>query len=229
MQQVGYNLERVRQSIGDACRSAGRPPENITLVAVTKTFSAEVIEQAIALGLNIIGENRVQEALDKYSRIGTRVEWHLIGHLQSNKAKKAVEIFSLIHSVDSVDLAREVGRRAGQIGKNQEVLLEVNTSGEPQKYGFDPKEVLTALKEIKDIKGIKVLGLMTVGPLSDDADKVRSSFKMLKKIFDEIKLQAISNIEMKHLSMGMSGDYRVAIEEGSTMIRVGSAIFGNRN
>jgi len=228
MQQVGYNLERLRLSIDDTCRSAGRRPEDITLVAVTKTFPAEIIELAIAAGVDIIGENRVQEALEKYSRIGTRVEWHLIGHLQSNKAKKAVEIFSLIHSVDSVDLAREVGRRAGQIGKTQEILLEVNTSGEPQKYGFDSQEVIKDLKEIKEIKGIKVLGLMTVGPLTDDAAKVRSSFKMLKKIFDDIKLQAIPNIEMRHLSMGMSGDYRVAIEEGSTMVRVGSAIFGSR-
>ncbi|MDQ7797728.1 MAG: YggS family pyridoxal phosphate-dependent enzyme [Candidatus Edwardsbacteria bacterium] len=228
MQQVGDNLKRLGKSIDDACRSAGRRPEDITLVAVTKTFPAEVIELAIAAGVDIIGENRVQEALDKYSQIGTRVEWHLIGHLQSNKAKKAVEIFSLIHSVDSVALAREVGRRARQMGKNQEVLLEVNTSGEPQKFGFDPKEVINAIRDLKDIKGIKVLGLMTVGPLTDDTARVRGSFRMLKNIFDEIRLQAIPNIEMKHLSMGMSGDYPMAIEEGSTMIRVGSAIFGSR-
>ncbi|MBU1355006.1 MAG: YggS family pyridoxal phosphate-dependent enzyme [Candidatus Edwardsbacteria bacterium] len=228
MQQIGYNLEHLRQSIDDACRIAGRRSEDITLVAVTKTVPTEVIEQAIALGLNIIGENRVQEATGKYPLIGSKVQWHLIGHLQSNKAKKAVEIFSLIHSIDSVDLARDVGRRAVQIVKTQEILLEVNTSGEPQKYGFRADEVIEALDVIKDIQGIKILGLMTVGPLSDDADKVRSSFKILKKIFDEIKLQAIPNIEMKHLSMGMSGDYRVAIEEGSTMIRVGSAIFGSR-
>ncbi len=228
MQQIGHSLERLRQSINEACRDARRRPEDITLVAVTKTFPAETIERAIAAGVDIVGENRVQEALEKYSLIGTRVKWHLIGHLQSNKAKKAVEIFSLIHSIDSAELAGEVGRRAGQIGKKQEILLEVNTSGEPQKYGFDPKEVLKNLKEIKDIKGIKVLGLMTIGPLTDDVDKIRGSFKLLKKIFDEIKLQAIPNIEMKHLSMGMSGDYRIAIEEGSNMIRVGSAIFGDR-
>lgn len=198
------------------------------MVAVTKTFPAEAIELAIAAGVGIIGENRVQEALEKYPRIGTRVEWHLIGHLQSNKAKRAVEIFSLIHSIDSVTLAGEVGRRAVQIGKNQEILLEVNTSGEPQKYGFRPEEVINVLKEIKDIEGLKVLGLMTVGPLTDDTVKVRGSFKMLKRLFDEIKAQDIPNIEMKHLSMGMSGDYRMAIEEGSTMIRVGSAIFGSR-
>lgn len=228
MQQVEYNLERLRYSIAEACRSAGRRPEDITLVAVTKTFPAEIVEQAIALGLNIIGENKVQEALEKYTRIGPKVQWHLIGHLQSNKVKKAVEIFSLIHSIDSVELAEEVGRRAGQVGKTQEVLLEVNTSGEPQKYGFGPEAIIKDLEAIKDIVGIKVMGLMTVGPLTDDPVKVRGSFKMLKKLFDHIKSQDIPNIEMKHLSMGMSGDYRVAIEEGSTMIRVGSAIFGAR-
>jgi hypothetical protein len=228
MQQVGYNLDRLRSSVDDTCRNAGRRAEDITLVAVTKTFPSEIIELAIAAGVTIIGENRVQEAAEKYQQIGPKVQWHLIGHLQSNKAKKAVEIFSLIHSVDSVALAREVGRRAGQIGKNQEVLLEVNTSGEPQKYGFDPKEVINAIRDLKDIKGIKVLGLMTVGPLTDDAVRVRTSFRMLKKTFDDIKLQAPPNIEMRHLSMGMSGDYRAAIEEGSTMIRVGSAIFGSR-
>lgn len=228
MQQIGHNLERLRQSIEDACRSAGRRSEDITLVAVTKTFPAEAIKQAIACGVAIIGENRVQEAMGKYPLIGAKVQWHLIGHLQSNKAKKAVEIFSLIHSIDSVDLAREVGRRALQIGKEQEILLEVNTSGEPQKYGFGADEVIEALEVIKDIQGIKILGLMTVGPLTGDAEKIRESFKLLKRLFDELKAQAIPNIEMKHLSMGMSGDYRMAIEEGSTMIRVGSAIFGSR-
>lgn len=228
MQQIGHNLERLRQSIEDACRSAGRRSEDITLVAVTKTFPAEAIEQAIACGVAIIGENRVQEAMGKYPLIGAKVQWHLIGHLQSNKAKKAVEIFSLIHSIDSVDLAREVGRRALQIGKEQEILLEVNTSGEPQKYGFGADEVIEALEVIKDIQGIKILGLMTVGPLTGAAEKIRESFKLLKRLFDELKAQAIPNIEMKHLSMGMSGDYRMAIEEGSTMIRVGSAIFGSR-
>jgi len=228
MQQIGYNLERLHLSIQEACKSAGRSSSEITLVAVTKTFPVEAIEQAILYGVTTIGENRVQEAAEKYRQIGTKVQWHLIGHLQSNKAKKAVEIFSLIHSVDSIELAHEVGRRAVQTSKVQDILIEVNTSGESQKYGFEPEQVNGALSKIKDIEGIRVLGLMTVGPLTDDAALVRGSFKRLKRMFEELKAQALPNIEMKYLSMGMSGDYRVAIEEGSTMIRVGSAIFGNR-
>lgn len=228
MQQIGYNLERLRGNIEEACHNAGRTSSEITLVAVTKNFPAEAIEQAIALGISIIGENRVQEAAEKYQQIGPKVQWHLIGHLQSNKAKKAVELFSLIQSVDSVELAREIGRRALQAGKSQEILLEVNTSGEPQKYGFDPYTVKEALNDINDTEGIKVLGLMTVGPLTDDALNIRKSFKMLKGMYDELSDRAPGNFEMKHLSMGMSGDYRIAIEEGSNMIRVGSAIFGNR-
>jgi len=228
MQQIGANLERLRENINKACHRSGRLASEIVLVAVTKTFPVEAIEQAMLHGATIIGENRVQEASEKYLSIGNKVEWHLIGHLQSNKAKKAVEIFSLIHSIDSVELAREVGRRALQTGKVQDLLLEVNTSGEPQKYGFDPQMLGKALEEVKDIPGIKVLGLMTVGPLTDDVAAIRRSFKELRSLFDELKARAIPNIEMKYLSMGMSGDYAIAIEEGSNMIRVGSAIFGKR-
>lgn len=228
MQQIRQNLERLYERISSACSRIGRNPKDITLVAVTKTFPVEIINQAVAVGVSIIGENRVQEALEKHPQIGPGVQWHLIGHLQSNKAKKAVEIFSLIHSVDSTGLAREIGRRAIETGKVQEILVEVNTSGESQKYGFQPEIVLDVLQEIKDMEGVKVLGLMTVGPLTDDAGQVRSSFRMLKKIYDQFKSQPIPNIKMKHLSMGMSGDFEIAIEEGSNMIRVGSAIFGNR-
>lgn len=215
-------------NIASACRRTGRNPGEVTLVAVTKTFPVAAIEQAISLGIGIIGENRVQEAMEKYPAIRSRVQWHLIGHLQSNKTKRAVEMFSLIHSIDSVDLAAEVGRRALQQGKVQDVLLEVNASGEPQKCGFAPQVVREEIEKIGAIEGVKVLGLMTVGPLTDDAAKVRGSFKMLKSLFERLKDLALPNIEMQHLSMGMSGDYQIAIEEGSTMIRVGSAIFGAR-
>lgn len=216
-------------NVASACRRTGRDPGEVTLVAVAKTFPVAAIEQAISLGIGIIGENRVQEASEKYQHIGDKVEWHLIGHLQSNKARKAVEMFSLIHSIDSVGLAAEVGRRALQQGKVQDVLLEVNTSGEPQKYGFAPWEVRGEMGKIGAIEGVRVLGLMTVGPLTDDAVQVRGSFKMLKALFEQQKDLDLPNIEMKHLSMGMSGDYQIAIEEGSTMVRVGSAIFGIRN
>lgn len=228
MQQIGQNLERLYERIRSACHRAGRNPSDITLVAVTKTFPIEAINQAIARGVAIIGENRVQEALEKYPHVGPKVQWHLIGHLQSNKVKKAVEIFSLIHSVDSVGLAKEIGHRATQSGKIQDILLEVNTSGEPQKYGFLPEDILEVLKEINDIPGIKVLGLMTVGPLTEDEEKVRSAFRRLRGIFEEAVKLELSNMEMRHLSMGMSGDFEIAIEEDSNMIRVGSAIFGSR-
>ncbi len=139
-----------------------------------------------------------------------------------------MEIFSLIHSVDSTSLAREVGRRALEIGKMQEILIEVNTSGEPQKYGFGSDKVIESLEVLRDIPGIKVLGLMTVGPLTGDEEKVRSAFRKLRSVFDEIASLGLPNVEMKYLSMGMSGDFEIAIEEGSNMIRVGSAIFGTR-
>ena len=225
---IEENLVIVQKRIAEAALKTGRPPGDITLVAVTKTISAELINQAIGCGVTIIGENRVQEAVQKHPEITSPVQWHLIGHLQSNKAKKAVELFSLIHSVDSLDLAREIGRRALEVNKVQEVLLEVNTSGEPQKYGFGLEEALKALDEVKDVEGVKVLGLMTVGPLTEDDQRVRKAFRRLRTIFQEAAKLGLPNIQMKHLSMGMSGDFEMAIEEGSNMVRIGSAIFGAR-
>jgi pyridoxal phosphate enzyme (YggS family) len=229
MTQIKENLEKVEKRMAQAATKAGRKPGDITLVAVTKTYPADVVKQGVEAGIAIIGENRVQEAAQKYSEIGAPPEWHLIGHLQSNKAKKAVEIFSLIHSIDSVVLVREVGRRAEEAGKIQDVLLEVNTSGEPQKYGFQIEEAVKILTGIKDIRGVKVLGLMTVGPLTEDVEKVRESFRKLRTIYDEIAGMGIPNVEMRYLSMGMSGDFEIAIEEGSNMVRIGSAIFGARS
>ena len=225
---IEENLKIVQKRITEVALKTGRQPGDITLVAVTKTVASDLINQAIAGGVSVIGENRVQEAAQKLPEITGGVKWHLIGHLQSNKAKKAVEMFSLIHSVDSPDLAREIGRRALEANKVQEVLLEVNTSGEPQKYGFGLEEVLAALTEIKDIGGIKVLGLMTVGPLTEDDQRVRKAFRRLRIIFQEAAKLNLPNVQMKHLSMGMSGDFETAIEEGSNMVRIGSAIFGSR-
>lgn len=221
-------MEEVRRRIAAAAGGAGRRPEDVTLVAVTKTFPVEAIIESIEAGIEIIGENRVQEAAGKYPLIGIKAQWHLVGHLQSNKARKAVEIFSLIHSVDSADLAEEIGRRALAAGKVQEVLAEVNTSGEPQKYGVEPPRAIEFLSELGHVAGLKVLGLMTVGPFTDDRDKVRGAFRLLKRLFDEAAGQELGNAEMRHLSMGMSGDFELAIAEGSNMVRIGSAIFGNR-
>ena len=242
MAGIANNLRAVRERIARAAASSGRAPGDITLVAVTKTHPAEAVRAAVAAGVTVIGENRVQEAAEKYGAIGAAggaagseagseaVEWHLIGHLQSNKARKAVEIFSLIHSVDSAALAREIGKRSQALGKVQNVLVEVNTSGEAQKYGIEPEagNVLRVMNELKEIAGIKILGLMTVGPLTEDTARVRGSFRTLKTLFDRVRSENITNVEMKHLSMGMSGDYELAIAEGSTMVRIGSAIFGPR-
>ncbi len=242
MAGISNNLRAVRERIAAAADRSGRDPGGITLVAVTKTYPVAALREAIAAGVTVIGENRVQEAWEKYQEINAAtggaggeagsaaVEWHLIGHLQSNKARRAVEMFSLIHSVDSVELAQEIGRRAQQIGKVQDILVEVNTSGEAQKYGIDPDEgnVIRVINELKAIQGTKVRGLMTVGPLTADRDHVSLAFRTLKALFDRVRSQRIANIEMKHLSMGMSGDFEAAIAEGSTMVRIGSAIFGTR-
>ena len=230
MDRIFENLKNVREKMSQAALRSGRDPSAIRLVAVTKTLPAETVRQGLAAGIKTIGENRVQEAAEKYQAIGNAAEWHLIGHLQSNKAKKAVEIFSLIHSIDSESIAREVGHRATEAGKVQNILLEVNTSGESQKYGISPEEenVLKVVNEVKDLKGIKLLGLMTVGPLTDDLQPVRQAFRTLKDLFDRLGAARIPGVEMKHLSMGMSGDFETAIEEGSNMVRIGSAIFGPR-
>lgn len=228
MPSIRDNLESVRQRIARAAQAAGRDPGEITLVAVTKTFPVETILEGIESGLEIIGENRVQEAAQKFSRIGRRVQWHLVGHLQSNKAKKAVEIFSLIHSIDTLEIAREVGRRAQELGRVQDVLAEVNTSGEPQKYGVEPSRALDFIGSLSRLQGIRVLGLMTVGPLTDDAQAIRQAFRQLQRLFQEARGLGLENTEMRYLSMGMSSDFELAIAEGSNMVRIGSAIFGNR-
>jgi len=228
MPSIRDNLESVRQRLARAALAAGRDPGEITLVAVTKTFPPETILEGIEAGIEIIGENRVQEASRKFDVIGPRVQWHLVGHLQSNKAKKAVEIFSLIHSIDSLETAREVGRRAMEAGKVQDILAEVNTSGEPQKYGVPPPQALDFIQALSQVPGIRLMGLMTVGPLTEDSQAVRQAFRQLFRLFQEAKSLALKNAEMRYLSMGMSGDFELAIAEGSNLVRIGSAIFGSR-
>lgn len=228
MHRIRDNLYDVRQRMARAAEAAGRRPEDITLVAVTKTFPVDIILEGIEAGIAIIGENRVQEAASKYPQIGDRVQWHLVGHLQSNKAKKAVEIFSLIHSIDSERIAQEVKRRAAELGKVQEVLVEVNTSGEPQKQGVEPEKAIELLGKIGAMEGVKATGLMTVGPLTGEVARIRKAFERLRKIFEEAGKLGLNGVEMKHLSMGMSADFELAISEGSTMVRIGSAIFGSR-
>jgi len=204
------------------------PDREIKIVCVSKGVDVDKILAVIEAGAKIIGENRVQEARKKYEYIKGKVEFHMIGHLQTNKVKYAVKMFDMIQSLDSVKLAKEIDKRAKAINKVQKTLVEVNTSGEESKYGILPSQLPLLLEEIEKLNNIQVLGLMTVGPLTDDENKIRSSFATLRKLRDEYRKKFGGNIFLEELSMGMTDDYRIAIEEGSTMIRVGRKIFGER-
>ena len=219
LEELSANLTAVERRIVAACDRCARRREEITLVAVTKTFPAAVVDAAIAAGATDIGENRVQEARDKRPAVTGTARWHLIGHLQSNKAKEAVRLFDTIHSIDSSELAEKVGKAAASAGKRQDVLIEVNIGREPQKVGIDPAEVSRVAAAIRRIDSLSLLGLMTIPPIGD-AEAVRPYFQELRKIKEDLGLT--------HLSMGMTDDFEVAIEEGATMIRVGRAIFGER-
>ncbi|MFQ6001942.1 MAG: YggS family pyridoxal phosphate-dependent enzyme [Anaerolineae bacterium] len=233
---IAANLERVRERMADAARRAGRNPEEITLVAVTKTIEPAIVKQAIALGLRDFGENRVQEAEWKAPLL-PKVTWHMIGHLQRNKVKKALLIFDVIHSVDSLRLAQEIDRRASRIGARVPVLLEVNLSGEATKYGFrmapcvtrgEEKEAfLSYVEEILRLPHLEVRGLMTMAPLVARPEEARPYFQRLQGLQEELK-ERFPQANWEDLSMGMTDDFEIAIEEGATMVRIGRAIFGER-
>jgi len=223
---IRENLERIKEKIRVKSELVGRDPQEITLVAVTKTVEADRIEEAIAAGVNIIGESRVREAKEKYRKVESRIIWHLVGHLQRNKAKDAVKIFDLIHSVDSAELAKEIDKQAKKIGKIQKILVEANVSGEESKYGLNPEGVITFLQEVSGFPNIKVEGLMTMAPFYENPEDCRPCFRKLKELVEEVKTKNIKNVEMTYLSIGMSNDFEVAIEEGSNMVRIGRAIFG---
>ena len=223
---IKENLEKIAEKIRLRLELAGRNSGDITMVAVTKTVEEDGIREAIACGVRIIGESRVQEAKEKYGKLGNEVIWHLVGHLQTNKAKDAVKIFDLIHSVDSIKLAKEIDRQARKAGKVQKVLIEVNLSGEETKYGLSPEEVIPFLKDISELPNMKVEGLMTMAPFYENPEDCRPYFRRLKELVEKVKARKIKNVEMKYLSMGMTNDYEVAIEEGSNMVRIGRAIFG---
>jgi len=228
MNSLVENLKRLEERIENAAIKTGRKREDITLVAVTKNVEPEKVNLSIDAGIKIIGENRIQEATDKFKFITKDVEKHLVGHLQTNKVKKALELFDLIQSVDSLHLAQEISKRANEKEKFAEVLIEVNTSDEPSKYGVKPDEISGLVEEVSKLENIKIKGLMTVGLFTDDLEKVRPCFVDLRKIFESLKNLKRENIEMRYLSMGMSSDFEMAIEEGANMIRVGTAIFGPR-
>jgi PLP dependent protein len=225
MTQIAQNLDEVRRRIAAAALRASRDPAAVRLVAVSKTVPTEFIREAIAAGQRLFGENYLQEARGKIAFLDAEVGWHFIGHLQSNKAKAAVELFELIHGVDRLKLAQDLNAAAASLGQVQEILLQVNLAGESSKSGTAPEAAAALLREIILLPHLRVLGLMTMPPfLSPEA--VRPYFRALRELRD--RLQDLSGQPLPELSMGMSGDYEVAIEEGSTLVRVGTAIFGGR-
>jgi pyridoxal phosphate enzyme (YggS family) len=203
-------------------------PDGVQLVAAAKTREPQQVMEAVEAGINIIGENYVQEAERAYGVIGKKAVWHFIGHLQKNKVKKAVEIFDMIETVDSLEIAREINKRCAQINKTMPVLIEVNSGREEQKAGVLPENAEQLVRECSDLPNIRVIGLMTMGPRFGRPEDSRPFFVETRKIFDEIKKLNLPNIEMKYLSMGMTNSYRIALEEGANIIRIGSKIFGER-
>jgi pyridoxal phosphate enzyme (YggS family) len=225
---IATNFKTVMDRIAAAAKRAGRDPASIRLVAVTKTVGIERIREAVSAGAAVLGENRVQEAKEKIEQLGPLAEWHLIGHLQTNKAKYAVKLFDLIHSVDNPALAAELDKQAAKIGKVQDVLIEVSIAGEVAKAGVGIDEAVNLVRLAAGLRNIRIKGLMTMPPYSDDAEDSRPHFKKLKELSALIYRENIPDVSMAELSMGMSGDFEVAIEEGATLVRVGTAIFGAR-
>jgi PLP dependent protein len=222
------NIDSIRRRILIAAEKSGRKYEDIKIIAVSKTIGPDVMMEVIGNGILDLGENRVQELCEKYDIINKECNWHLIGHLQTNKVKCIIDKVTLIHSVDSLELAKEIQLRASKISSIQEILIQVNVSGEESKFGLNPIEVKDFIKEISTYPNVKIKGLMTIGPNTEDKEKIRMVFRNLKKIFIDIKQENIDNIDMDALSMGMSNDFEIAIEEGANIVRIGSAIFGQR-
>jgi hypothetical protein len=203
-------------------------PEGVKLVGAAKTRTPEEILEAIDAGLGVVGENYVQEAEKAFELIGHKAQWHMIGHLQSNKAKKAVTVFDMIETVDSMKLARAIDKACGKIGKTMPVLVEINSGEEDQKAGVTPDKAIPLIQEISGLENITVMGLMTMGPLAGDPEDSRPYFQKTRALFEKLKTMKLPHVEMKYLSMGMSNSYKVALEEGANMVRIGTKIFGER-
>ncbi len=228
MNPIARNLEAVKRRLEAVARRAGRDPGEVRLIAVSKTVGLERLRQAVAAGHRLFGENYLQEAQDKIAALGPGVSWHFVGHLQSRKAKAVVELFDLIHSVDRLNLAQALEKAAAQAEKIQEILIQVNLAGEASKSGADPAAAPELLREIAHLPHLKVAGLMTMPPWFDEPERVRPYFRALRELRDRLREQCIVDSPLTELSMGMSGDYEVAVEEGATLVRVGTAIFGAR-
>jgi len=225
---IKSNIEEVRKRVEKAALKSGRNPGDIKIIGVTKTVDTDRIMKAIDAGIVDLGENRVQELLEKYDKINRECRWHLIGHLQTNKVKYIIDKVSLIHSVDRIELVQEIQKRAEKIGRIVDVLVQVNVAEEESKFGIRTSEALDFVKEVSRFENIKVRGLMTIAPLVENPETVRYVFRELRKLLIDIRQENIDNINMDFLSMGMSNDFEIAVEEGSNMIRVGTAIFGRR-
>lgn len=227
--ELKQRLEHIKERIRQAAKSCNRNPDSIRLVAVSKTVPAETVKEAIEAGATILGENYVQDAREKFDAlVHYPVSWHFIGHLQSNKAKYAVRLFDLIHSVDSLKLARALNKEAKKVDKIQPILVQVNISGEDTKSGIAAEDAPGLISEISHLKNLSIEGLMTMPPYFYQPEKVRPYFAALRELRDQMKKQSLPNVSLEELSMGMTGDFEVAIEEGATLVRIGTAIFGER-
>jgi pyridoxal phosphate enzyme (YggS family) len=226
---IHENIKRLRERIADCCSRIGRDPEEITVVAVSKTFGAESIREAVRAGMEDIGENYVQELVGKREVLAQEpVRWHFVGHLQRNKVKYIAPWIHIVHTVDSAALGREIDKRAAASGRTIDVLLEVNTTGENSKFGVRPEGVGQLVEGMSGLEHIRVAGLMTVGPFLPDPEGSRPMFRQLRQLKEEVTQSPQANVDMHHLSMGMTGDLEVALDEGATILRIGTAIFGSR-
>lgn len=222
---IEQNLKEIRQNISDACQRAGRRTEDVTILAVTKTIDADRINEAVSLGLTDLGENRVQEFLSKYELIKGDVRWHIIGHLQKNKVKYIADKVYMIHSVESLSLAEEIEKQCAKIDKIMNVLVEVNVSGEESKSGITPEEAVDFVTQVSKFPHIRVRGLMTMAPFGAENVELHQIFSDLYKISVDISSKKVDNVSMECLSMGMSCDYEAAVEENSTIVRIGTSLF----
>lgn len=226
---IKENLDNVIARIKVAAEKSGRKAEDIKLIAVTKTVDVERIKSVYQYGILDMGENRVQELLEKYDKLASECRWHLIGHLQTNKVKYIIDKVDMIHSVDSIQLAKEIDSRAAKFGIKMNILMQVNVSGEESKFGISPQEVNEFIKIISEYGNISLRGLMTIAPYAENTEAIRDVFKKLYSIYIDIKQKKLDNVTMDYLSMGMSNDFEVAIEEGANIVRIGTDIFGKRD
>lgn len=229
LEYIKENINSIKHNIDNAAKKSNRNSSDILLLAVTKTVNVDKMKFAAECGLNYFGENKVQELVKKYENLGTDYNWHMIGHLQTNKIKYIIDKIQLIHSVDSEKLAIEIDKEAKKINKVVNILLEVNVSGEETKFGIYPQNIFKVLDNISTLSNINIKGLMTVAPFVDNKEDNRTIFSKLSKLFIDIRAKQTDNIDMQYLSMGMTNDYETAIEEGANIVRIGTGIFGDRN